>query len=96
MVADSGASGGDRRIRPLNLPRPVYVDIDEEGRPLIVTLPDRNALAVIDLVRSWRIDEGWWRERPVSRVYWQCVLEDGQFLTMFQDLLDGRWWRQRA
>lgn len=96
MVAHSGASGGDRRVRPLNLPKPVAVEIDEEGRPLRITLPDRKPELVIDLVKSWRIDEGWWREQPISRIYWQCVLECGRFLTVFHDLTDGRWWRQRA
>ncbi|MEZ4521737.1 MAG: hypothetical protein R3A46_08885 [Thermomicrobiales bacterium] len=96
MVSHPGTPGGDRRIRPLNLPKPVGVDIDSEGRPLYVTLPDRNPQMVIDLVKSWRVDEEWWREQPISRIYWQCVLDNGQFLTIFNDLSDGTWWRQRA
>lgn len=96
MVSHPGAQGGDRRIRPLNLPKPVGVDIDPEGRPLYVTLPDRKPQMVIDLVKSWRVDEEWWRENPISRIYWQCVLANGQFLTIFNDLSDGSWWRQRA
>jgi len=96
MVSHPGTPGGDRRIRPLNLPKPVGVDVDSEGRPLHVTLPDRNPQMVIDLVKSWRVDEEWWREQPISRIYWQCVLANGQFLTIFNDLADGSWWRQRA
>ena len=96
MVANPGAPGGDRRVRPLNLPRPVDVLVDEEGRPLLVKLPDHDPEPVIDLLKSWRIDEGWWQERQVSRIYWQCILENGRFLTVYQDLVDGTWWRQRA
>lgn len=96
MVAHSGTPGGDRRIRPLNLPKPVGVSVDAEGRPLYVTLPDRSPQMVIDLVKSWRVDEEWWREQSISRIYWQCVLANGQFLTIFNDLADGSWWRQRA
>lgn len=96
MVSHPGTPGGDRRIRPLNLPKPVGVDVDPEGRPLYVTLPDRNPQMVIDLVKSWRVDEEWWREQPINRIYWQCVLANGQFLTIFNDLADGTWWRQRA
>ncbi|MFW6075012.1 MAG: hypothetical protein ACOC9Y_05405 [Chloroflexota bacterium] len=96
MVSNPGTPGGHRRIRPLNLPHPVSVEVDEEGRPLHVSMPGQPARLVIDLRKSWRIDDGWWHEQPVSRIYWECVLENGQFLTIFHDLLDGRWWRQRA
>ena len=96
MVSHPGTPGGDRRIRPLNLPKPVKVDVDPDGRPLHVTLPDRNPQVVIGLVKSWRVDEEWWREQPINRIYWQCVLANGQFLTIFNDLSDGSWWRQRA
>lgn len=96
MVSHPGTPGGDRRIRPLNLPTPVLVEVDEEGRPLHVSIPGLEPQLVVDLFKSWRIDEGWWEERPVSRIYWQCVLENGQFLTIFNDLMDGHWWRQRA
>ena len=96
MVSHPGTPGGDRRIRPLNLPKPVGVDVDPEGRPLYVRLPDRAPQMVLDLVKSWRVDEEWWREKPINRIYWQCVLANGQFLTIFNDLADGSWWRQRA
>jgi hypothetical protein len=96
MVTYPGAPGGDRRIRPLNLPKPVEVEVDAEGRPLYVTLPGHEPELVVDLVKSWRVDEEWWRESPISRIYWQCVLANGQFLTIFTNLLDGTWWRQRA
>jgi len=44
----------------------------------------------------WRIDDEWWRPRPVSRRYVRCSLDDGTCLTLYEDLLDGTWWRQRA
>jgi hypothetical protein len=54
----------------------------------------------------WRIDEGWWWEQPVSRMYWRLVLDDGRQVTVYQELPDdlsepshrpnAPWWLQRA
>jgi hypothetical protein len=51
-------------------------------------------LRVLDVQDAWRIDDEWWRERPVSRMYWQVALEDGQVLTLYDDLLVRMWFRQ--
>jgi hypothetical protein len=42
----------------------------------------------------WRIDDEWWREQPVSRLYWRLALEEGQVVTVYQDLAARRWFRQ--
>ena len=42
----------------------------------------------------WRIDDEWWRERPISRLYYSLLLEDGRLLTVFQDLHTGQWHEQ--
>jgi hypothetical protein len=69
------------------------VEADGEGRPVAVTLSGRR-LRVAEVQDTWRIDDEWWRERPVSRVYWRVVLEDGQALTLYDDLLARQWFRQ--
>ena len=43
---------------------------------------------------SWRIDDEWWRERPVSRVYYSVLLEDGRVVTVYRDMVSERWWQQ--
>ena len=43
----------------------------------------------------WRIDDEWWREMPVSRVYYQLQLESGRVTTVYRDLAGGGWWEQR-
>ncbi|MBJ7613930.1 MAG: hypothetical protein JF924_16595 [Candidatus Dormibacteraeota bacterium] len=43
----------------------------------------------------WRVEDGWWRPRPVRRTYFRLALEDGQPLTVYLDHIDGRWWQQR-
>lgn len=93
MVQDSGAESGHHRLRPLNTPQAVHVETDASGRPVSVTF--RNHCLVVDRVLdAWRIDDEWWREEPVCRVYWMLTLEDGRPMTVFHDLLARRWWRQ--
>jgi hypothetical protein len=51
-------------------------------------------VAVVSVDDRWSIEDEWWREKPVSRMYFECLLEDGQCVTVFQDLLTGEWYRQ--
>jgi len=81
------------KLRLLHRPRQVKVETDEEGEPIAVHLSGRRT-AVESVVESWRIDDEWWRDRPVSRLYQRLVLEDGRVVDVYQDLASGRWWRQ--
>ena len=42
----------------------------------------------------WRIDDEWWRERAVSRMYYMCTVDSGMAITVFHDLIGGKWYRQ--
>jgi len=47
------------------------------------------------LVREeWRVVDRWWTDDPVSRRYFDLVLEDGERCVVFRDV-DG-WFTQRA
>ena len=94
MVASPGASGRPRALQSLNEPVPVEVRSDDSGRPLAVRLHKRWS-AVAELRDTWRLDEAWWRQHPISRIYSTVLLEDGLRLTLFQDLLTHHWYRQR-
>jgi hypothetical protein len=50
--------------------------------------------AVESVLETWRIDDEWWRERPVSRLYYRLLLEDGRTLDVYRALGSGRWYRQ--
>ena len=93
MVAHPRAAGGPARIRALNRPRPVQVEADAGGRPTTVYLSGRRH-AVEAVLESWRIDDEWWREKPVSRMYYGLLLEDRRAVTLYRDLVLGRWARQ--
>ena len=93
MVAHPRAPARSHRLRPLREPRPVDVEADGEGRPAAVTLSGQR-LRVLQVQDTWRIDDEWWRERPVSRVYYSLLLEDGRVITVYSDLATAGWWRQ--
>jgi hypothetical protein len=52
----------------------------------------REVAAVQD---RWRIDDEWWREAPVSRMYYELQLDGGRVATVYRDLVEGGWWLQR-
>lgn len=87
----------DRRpkLRPLGQPKVVSVRTDEHGAPTHVRLPGKPARSVAVVRERWRIDDEWWRE-AISRDYRAVVLDDGKLITLFHDLIEGRWYAQRG
>jgi hypothetical protein len=94
VVKDPGAPVRAHRLRPLASPAPVRVETDDAGRPLAVMIEGvmRAVAAVQD---RWRIDDEWWREAPVSRMYYELRLEGDRVATVYRDLARGAWWVQR-
>jgi hypothetical protein len=92
---DAPPPGSVGRLRPLNAPVQVQVRTGRDGAPVRVVMRQRGH-AVATVQERWRIDEGWWWERPVSRMYWRLVLDDGRQVTIFQDLFKKTWWVQRS
>ena len=100
MVAHPGAADGAgrsglkaSRLRPLNQPKPVKVETGDHGEPLVVW-PSNRGCAVESVLETWRIDDEWWREQPVSRTYWRLLLEDGRTIDVYHDLANARWFKQ--
>jgi len=72
----------------------VRVRTDARGAPSAVAY--EGAMRAVAAVQDrWRIDDEWWRERPLSRMYYQLQLEGGRVVTVYQDLPGGAWWIQR-
>ena len=44
----------------------------------------------------WEIDEEWWLEKPIVRMYYQVTTGDGKSITLFQDRVTGAWSLQRG
>lgn len=90
-------------MRPLNLPQPIAVATDESGHPTLLKVdvphPDggtaeRHTRTVDTVVEVWRVDDEWWRE-PISRRYFESVLEGGRHVVLYEDLTTGDWFMQR-
>ena len=90
MVADSRAAGAARPTR-LNEPRPVLVETRVDGAPAEV---NRQEVAVVR--EEWRVVDRWWTEEPVSRRYFEVVLEGGENAVVFRDEERGCWFTQRG
>ena len=77
------------RVRPVYEPRTVRVVATRFRAPRSVT-----GASVARVADRWRVDDQWWREDPISRMYWQVELTDGRVMTVFQDLFTGSWYQQ--
>lgn len=102
MVAPSRAPLRIDRLRTLNAPRLVEVELDGQGRPQAIrdgygraqTSTDEHRRAVDTIGEVWRVDDEWWRQ-PISRRYFDIVLEGGKHVVLYQDLMTSRWWLQQ-
>jgi hypothetical protein len=75
----------------MGLPRPVAVTADAAGVPVAVA-----GRTVAHLCDEWRVQEGWWTRRPVHRVYYELVLDDGTNTVVFCDRRRACWYAQRS
>lgn len=89
--AESGTATaeGIRRLKPLGEPRRIRVVTDSSGAPLRVS-PGRSWRSVLSIRERWRIDDEWWR-RPLSREYFEVVLQDGRVVELYRDLERDTW-----
>ncbi len=75
----------------LNAPRPALVETTFDGTPWEV---NRQPVALVR--EEWRVVDRWWTEVPVSRRYFELVLESGENKVVFRDEEEGGWFAQRA
>ena len=94
MLPTSRGADGARTLRRLNVPRSLQVRADASGAPSAVL---RSGLwrAVAGVQDRYRTDDRWWTERPVSRAYYELLLEDSRTAAVFRDEIAGEWWEQR-
>jgi len=69
------------------------VSRSRRSRPVAVYLSGQR-YAVEAVLETWRIDDEWWRQQAVSRLYFSLLLEDGRTVTVYRDLVSGRWAKQ--
>ena len=93
MVKDTGkALHAGASHKSLNTPDRIRVEEDTAGRPAAIRIKRRMTVERVD--DFWRLDDEWWRPRPVSRFYYAIRLATGQRTVIYKDLLSGDWYRQ--
>ena len=102
MVAPARAPLRTDRLRAVNEPRPVAVESDANGAPVVLRRSkddgdgqEEKAAVVETILESWRIDDEWWRQL-ISRCYFAVILEGGARVVLFEDLVTHEWFMQTA
>jgi hypothetical protein len=93
MVTDTGKTLCPGAFKPVNLPELLAVKESDSGEPEVVRTPLRQKICAIE--DRWRIDDEWWRNEPVSRMYYAILFRSGQRLVIYKDLIQGKWYRQK-
>jgi hypothetical protein len=62
-----------------------------DGTPRSVDRED-----VVLVREEWRVVDRWWTEDPVSRRYFEVVLDSGRNTVVFRDEEQGSWFSQRG
>ena len=94
MVAHPRKQGDPRPARRLNEPHRALVVTKGVGRgsqPVSV-----NRLGVARVREEWRVVDRWWTEEPVSRRYFEVVLETGENTVVYRDEECAAWFSQRG
>jgi hypothetical protein len=91
VVADPRGARAVRSSRRLNEPRAALVVSTGSGIPRYV---NRQPVALVR--EEWRVVDRWWTEEPVSRRYFEVVLESGQNTVVYRDEERSCWYTQRA
>ena len=91
MVAHPGSARAVRAAGRVNAPRPALVEPAFDGTPRRV---NREPVALVR--EEWRVVDRWWTEEPVSRRYFDVVLEGGQNTVVYRDEERAGWFTQRG
>lgn len=97
-------SAPERGVRRLNEPSPADVRLGADGRPAWVAwrMPrggraarDARMERVECVLDTWYVDDAWWSEHPVRRIYHEVQLQSGVRLVLAWDMVAERWYAQR-
>ena len=93
MVTNTRTQVRAHRLRPLNLPQPVNVVLNEGGLPIAI-IRDGKRKEVEEIGEVWRVNDEWWRD-VIARRYVETILEGGRRVVVYEDQQTGEWFEQR-
>jgi hypothetical protein len=91
VVAHPGSASAVRAAGRINEPRAAVVETKFDGVPCVV---NRQPVALVR--EEWRVVDRWWTEEPVSRRYFEVVLQSGENAVVFRDEERSCWFTQRG
>jgi hypothetical protein len=91
--AERGTRNSGDRLRALNLPERVNVELDGNGQPRMLLRSRGQAIDIETILEEWRVDDEWWRQQ-IARRYFEMVLASGKRIVLFNDMTTGEWWIQ--
>ena len=81
----------------MNAPSLLRVQTDVDGRIVSILRQGRLTPRTIAAIQDrWRIDDEWWREHAIARMYYELILDDGTRLTVYHDLKADAWYEQHT
>jgi hypothetical protein len=83
------------RLRALNAPRRVEVELDDAGLPARIRDGEGDWRSVEGIGDTWRLDDEWWRW-PIARRYVEILLAGGGRMIVYEDLVTGEWFGQTS
>jgi hypothetical protein len=89
MIQGANKALKSTTFKTLNAPIPISVRENQSGRPLSIS--NQSITSIED---TWRIDDEWWRQTRIERMYWSVMLESGQGMVIFKDGVGKKWYRQ--
>lgn len=92
-MGDEGRGARSDRLRALNVPRAIAVELDDTGLPARIRDGERDWRSVEGIGDTWRLDDEWWRQ-PIARRYVEVILEQGGRMVLYEDLVTGEWFGQ--
>src|SRR5438093_3833668 len=92
---ERGTRNRTERLRTLNAPHRVEVELDTSGQPIGMRDAGCGMRRSVEAVGEvWRIDDEWWRQ-PISRRCVEVGFEGGGRAVLFEELITGGWWMQK-
>src|SRR5256885_15394026 len=92
--AEFGMRNGPDRLRALNVPQRVKVELNANGLPTGIRETVDKLRDVENIVEIWHIDDEWWR-KPVIRKCYEVLLKGGARVVLFVDLVTLEWFVQK-
>ena len=94
MVKNTGTPHGLNTFRALNMPEPCDVQMGKHDKPQIIKKKHGKSLSILSIKETWRVDDEWWTDHPISRQYYSILLENLSRTTIFVDRIGGGWYEQ--